>query len=58
MYEAFQSGDDDEFAFFLAAKLGMTVEHMSEIMTNVEYVKWNVYFGREAQRRQLAHRKG
>jgi hypothetical protein len=56
MYEAFQSGDVDEFAFFLAAKLGMTVEHMDEIMSHREYVQWSVYFGREAQRRQLRKR--
>lgn len=46
-----------EFEFFLAAKLRMTVDRMRREMPMREYVGWSVYYGREAQKIELA-RKG
>lgn len=54
----FEADPESEFAFFLAAKLGMTVGELNARMHNAEYVQWAVYYGREAQRRQLAEQQG
>ena len=43
-----------EFEFYLATKLHKTVGEMRRQMTQVEYVHWQVYYGREAQRKELA----
>jgi hypothetical protein len=43
-----------EFEFFLAQKLSMTVARLREEMPAQEFVRWSVYYGREAQRKQLA----
>lgn len=51
-YQAFESGDADEFEFFLAQKLGRTVAELGE-MPHDEYVKWNVYYARKAQRQDI-----
>jgi hypothetical protein len=32
----------------------MTVARLRREMSNAEWVEWSVYFGRKAQRRQLA----
>jgi hypothetical protein len=45
------------FSFFLAAKLGKTVGEI-ERMPNREWLDWSVYFGREAQRQELANMRG
>lgn len=42
-----------EFEFFLAQKLSMTVAELRE-MSNEEFVGWQVYYGRKAQREELA----
>jgi hypothetical protein len=55
-YLAFENGDADEFAFFLAQKLGRTVEELDE-MPNDEYVQWIVYYGRKAQRQDIETKK-
>jgi hypothetical protein len=36
--------------------LGMTVARMRAEMSNAEYGQWSVYFGRKAQRAELAAR--
>lgn len=56
VYLQFESGDADEFEFFLAQKLGRTVVELGE-MPNDEYVKWIVYYDRIAQRRDLATKR-
>ncbi len=43
-----------EFDHFLARELGMTVGRMRRIMGAAEYVAWGVYYGRKAQREELA----
>lgn len=35
----------------------MTVARLREEMSNREYVEWQVYLGREAQRRELARKQ-
>lgn len=45
---------DIEFDYRLAARLGVLVADLHERMSNAEYVGWQVYYGRAAQRRQLA----
>lgn len=48
-----------EFEHFLCHELGgMTVEEMRERMSNEEFVRWGVYFGRKAQREELAMKQG
>jgi hypothetical protein len=45
-----------EFEFFLAQKLGRTVAEMRQ-MDNMEFVGWQVYYARKAQREELAMAK-
>jgi hypothetical protein len=45
---------DIEFDFFLAEHLGMTVATMRYSLSNDEYVGWSIYFGRKAQRQEMA----
>lgn len=45
-----------EFEFFLAAKLGRTVAEL-RTMSGAEFTGWAVYYGRDAQRKQLASLK-
>ena len=47
-----------EFEFFLAEKLCRTVAELRASMSNMEFVEWSVYYAREAQRKQLAERRG
>lgn len=42
-----------EFEFFLAERLRMTVGEMRERMSNAEFVRWSVYYGRKAQSAEL-----
>ncbi|MCE7008728.1 hypothetical protein LWC34_38845 [Kibdelosporangium philippinense] len=51
-----ENGDGVEFEFFLAQKLGRTVEELRQ-MSNREFVWWSVYYGRKAQRDELARRR-
>lgn len=41
-----------EFEHFLAVKLGKTVGELRR-MPNAEFVRWEIYFARDAQERQL-----
>lgn len=52
-YEMEEDGDV-EWEFFIAQKLGMTVQEMCERMSNEEFEHWKIYFGRVAQKRELA----
>lgn len=45
---------DLEFEYFLAQKLGTTVARLREEMPAEEYIGWSVYYGRKAQREELA----
>lgn len=56
--KAFLADPDLEFEFFLAEKLQMTVARMRGEMSTDEYVRWVIYYGRKAQRQQLAAQRG
>lgn len=43
-----------EFEFFLATELGRTVAELRAGMTEEEFVRWQVYYARRAQRRELS----
>lgn len=43
-----------EFEFFLAQKLGMTVDAMRRSMSSEEFTGWGMYYARKAQREELA----
>ena len=49
-----ETNSDIEFDFYLAQHLGMTVATMRASLSNDEYVGWSVYFGRKAQRQEMA----
>lgn len=53
-YKAFDADPELEFEFYLADRLGMTVDRLRAEMTQDEFVRWSVYHGRIAQRRELA----
>lgn len=53
----FESDGDAEFVFFLAEKLGRTAAEVLEV-SNDEFMRWSVYFGRKAQQRELAAKQG
>jgi hypothetical protein len=40
----------------LATKLGMTVGRLRTEMSNDEFIRWQAYYARKAQREQLAAR--
>lgn len=54
MYKLFESGVVDEWEFYIAQKLGMTVAEMCARMDNREYEMWKIYLGRRAQKVELA----
>lgn len=56
-YRAFETDSDLEFEFFLAQKLSMTVARLREEMPNDEYLRWNIYYARKAQREELANQR-
>ncbi|MFI1195515.1 hypothetical protein ACH4T9_19970 [Micromonospora sp. NPDC020750] len=57
-YRAFDAEPELEFEFFLADRLGRTVEELRESMTQDEFVRWSVFHGRKAQRAELARKAG
>lgn len=63
MFEAVEEGGADlEFEFYLAMKLGMTVEELltgrKAPLSNLEYRKWVIFLGRKKQQRELAAKAG
>lgn len=46
-----------EFEHYLAAKLGRTVRELRGTLTQDEWMRWTVYFGRMAQRQELERLK-
>ncbi|MEU7817059.1 hypothetical protein [Pseudonocardia sp. NPDC049154] len=43
-------------AFYIADRLGMTVARLEAEMSNAEFVEWQVFHARKAQRRELAEK--
>lgn len=56
IYEQFDNEPGLQFAYSLAAELGMLVADLEARISNREYIAWNVYFGRLQQQRELAKR--
>lgn len=52
MYLRLENEPDLEFEFFLAEKLGRTVEELRQ-MDSLEFLGWVKYYQRKAQRREL-----
>lgn len=49
-----ETNPDLEFEHFLAVKLGMTVDRLRTEMSADEFMRWAIYYGRLAQREQMA----
>lgn len=43
-----------EFEYYLADRLGMTVARLRAEMSNQEYIEWEMFHARKAQRQELA----
>jgi hypothetical protein len=56
-YRLFETDPEFEFEFYLAQKLSMTVGELRERMSQHEFLYWNVYYGRIAQRQELERLK-
>lgn len=52
--EMASDGFDLEFEFYLAERLGRTVAELRASLSQREFVEWGVYFGRKAQRQEMA----
>lgn len=52
-----ENSPDLEFEHYLAEKLGRTVAELRESMSQAEFGEWSVYYGRKAQRAELATAK-
>lgn len=59
LYQLFETRPDLEFDHYLTEKLGWgSVERMRRSMSAAEWLAWAVYYGREAQAKQLQAMKG
>lgn len=56
-FKEFEANPELEFRYLLAQKLGMTVAEMAHRMSNDEYVHWQIYYARKAQREELERLK-
>jgi hypothetical protein len=56
-YLTFEDDPSEEFDFFLARELRMTVADMRERMSMDEYTRWYVYYGRKSQREELSRKR-
>lgn len=48
-----ESNPSLEFELFLAQKLSMTRDRLRDEMSSEEFLDWQVYYGRKAQRQEL-----
>lgn len=56
-YKAFDADGDLEFEHYLASQLKMTVSDLRRRMSHAEFVRWNIYYARIAQRQELEQAK-
>lgn len=56
-YLALEHDAELEFEHYLATKLTMTVDELRRRMSNAEFVRWNIYYAREAQQLELEQAK-
>lgn len=57
IYMMMETNPSLEFEFYLAQRLGKTLVELRQ-MSQQEFVGWQVYYGRKAQREQIAAAKG
>jgi hypothetical protein len=57
MYLAMEYDPTLEFEFYLAQKLGRTVDELRQ-MSAEEFTGWSVYYARKAQKEELARLRG
>lgn len=55
--KVFEENPQTEFDFFLAQKLGRTVDEMRRTLSHSEYLYWTTYYARVAQRQELEQLK-
>jgi hypothetical protein len=48
-----ETDPDLEFEHYLAGKLGMLVADLRQRIGQLEYMHWQIYYGRKAQREEL-----
>lgn len=53
-----ENSPDLEFDFYLAERLGMTVEEMQRRVSAREYLGWSIFYGRKAQRMEMESKRG
>ena len=56
-YRTFEENPRIEFEFYLAERLKMTVGTLRDTMANDEFIRWEMYFSRIAQREELERLK-
>lgn len=56
-YKRFDANPDEEFDHYLAEKLHMSVATMREEVSADEWLRWSIYYGRKAQKQELAAEK-
>lgn len=52
-YRAFLEDPGLEFEFYLAEKLGRTVEELRLSLSADEFLRWSIYYAKKAQTQQL-----
>lgn len=52
--KVFETNPELEFEFYLADRLGMTVARMRDEMSADEFMRWDIFHARKAQRMELA----
>lgn len=57
MYLLMENDPSIEFEFYLAQKLGKTVDQLRTEMSAEEFTGWSVYYGRLAQKNEIAMAK-
>lgn len=58
MYHWFENYPGAELEFYIAQDLGWkSVERMRAGMSNFEYEQWTIYYGRIAQRKEIAEKE-
>lgn len=58
IYLEFENDPELEWEFYIAERLGIgTVAELRRRMGHDEFVRWQVYYGRKAQRQELAARR-
>lgn len=56
-YLALERSSELEFEHYLAVKLSMTVRELRARMSHAEFVRWGMYYAREAQQLELERLK-